>query len=159
MFEAGNASTLQGFKLMKANAAGADMLLRACPLRDWRDLDAAELKLLREPVYGRLVLFDRVTSGSRWNIFGVVARRGLPAVFGSRYFVDDGGRPSYGVNWSGQPRRSAEYIARIFNGAKPANLAVERPTEFEPEVNLRRARALRITVPPSVRTHATEVIE
>lgn len=158
MFETGNASMLQAFDLMKANATGAGLTLRAFPLRDWRDVDAADTTLVREPVDGLVVLFDRVTSANRPNIVGIASRRRLPAVYGSRYFVDDGGLLSFGVDWPVQFMRSAEYIARILDGAKPADLPVERPTQFEMVVNLHMAKVMGISVPQSVLLQATEVI-
>ena len=159
MFEAGNGSMLQGFDLMKANAAGAGLTLRAFPLRDRKDVDAAELALLREPVDGLVVLSDPVTSANRENILGVASRRRLPAAYGLRYSVDAGGLISYGVNWPAQLMRSAEYIARILDGAKPADLPVEQPTKFELVVNLKTAKALGITIPQSVLLRADEVIQ
>jgi putative ABC transport system substrate-binding protein len=158
MFEAGNASMLQGLGLMKANSLGVGLSLREFPLRDWQDVDAAYTTLLREPVDGLIVLLDRVTSANRVNIVAVASRHRVPAVYGSRYFVYDGGLLSYGVNSPAQYRRGAEYIARILDGAKPAELPVQRPTEFELLVNLHRARVMGISVPQSVLLQATEVI-
>jgi putative ABC transport system substrate-binding protein len=158
MFEADHASSLQGLELMKAGFASVGFTLRAFPLRDWKDVDAAELTLMREPVDGLAVLFDHVTSANRVNIIAVASRRRLPAVYGSRYFVDDGGLLSYGINWPAQVRRSAEYIARILDGAKPADLPVERPTEFDLVINLHAAKVMGISVPQSVLLQATEVI-
>jgi putative ABC transport system substrate-binding protein len=158
MFEADHASSLQGLELMKAGFASVGFTLRAFPLRDWKDVDAAELTLMREPVDGLAVLFDHVTSANRVNIVAVASRRRLPAVYGSRYFVDDGGLLSYGINWPAQIRRAAEYIARILHGAKPADLPVERPTEFELLVNLHTARVMGSSVPQSVLLPATEEI-
>jgi putative ABC transport system substrate-binding protein len=158
MFEAGNASMLQGFDLMKTNAATAGLTLRAFPLRDWKDVDAAEMVLLREPVDGLIVLLDRVTSANGTNIVGVASRRRIPAVYGSPTFAGDGGLLCYGVNWSAHVMRSAEYIARILDGAKPADLPVEQPTQFELVVNLSMAHAQGIAIPRSVLLQATEVI-
>jgi len=85
-------------------------------------------------------------------------RQRLPAVYGARYFVQDGGLLSYGVDGAKQFIRAADYVARILGGTKPAGLPVEQPTKFELVVNLGVARSQGIRVPKSVLFQATEVI-
>jgi putative tryptophan/tyrosine transport system substrate-binding protein len=92
------------------------------------------------------------------NLVNLAARRRLPAAYGSREFVEDGGLMSYGVDWLKHAARTADYVARILDGAKPADLPVERPTHFELLVQLQIARAQGIAIPQSVLQQATEVI-
>jgi ABC-type uncharacterized transport system substrate-binding protein len=83
----------------------------------------------------------------------------LPAMFIFKYYVDAGGLMSYGVDITSNFRRLAEYVAKILNGAKPAELPVEQPTKFELAVNLKTAKALGLELPTSLLLRADEVIE
>jgi putative ABC transport system substrate-binding protein len=82
----------------------------------------------------------------------------LPAIYGTRAFVEEGGLMSYGVNYADQLRRAAGYVDRILKGAKPGDLPIAQPTKFELVVNLNTAKALGITIPESIVRRADEVI-
>ncbi|HEV8600892.1 MAG TPA: ABC transporter substrate-binding protein [Gemmatimonadales bacterium] len=86
-------------------------------------------------------------------------KAGLPAISERRDFVDAGGLMSYGTNWLEMFRRAAGYVDKILKGARPADLPVEQPTKFEFVVNLRTAKVLGFTIPPSVLVRADEVIQ
>lgn len=83
----------------------------------------------------------------------------LPAIYEDKGYVDAGGLMSYGPNFPDLYRRSASYIDRIFKGAKPGDLPIEQPTTFEFAINLKAAKALSLTIPPSVLARADQVIE
>ena len=83
----------------------------------------------------------------------------MPAIYGVRDFIDDGGLASYGTDFVDQFRQAATYVDRILRGENPASLPVQQPIKFEFVINLRTARALGIGVPNSVQLLADEVIE
>jgi putative ABC transport system substrate-binding protein len=88
-----------------------------------------------------------------------VARNNVPAVYNLSTFARDGGLLSYGVDQVDTFRRAASYVDRILRGAKPGDLPVQFPTKFELVINLKTAKALGLTVPPTMLTLADEVIE
>src|SRR5262249_38415490 len=92
-------------------------------------------------------------------IITLAARHKLPAVYYEHSFVAAGGLMSYGVDFADQFRRAAGYVDRILKGEKPADLQVQAPNKYELAINLKTARALGLTVPPSLLATADEVIE
>jgi putative tryptophan/tyrosine transport system substrate-binding protein len=92
-------------------------------------------------------------------IITLAARHQLPTVYFQRSFVTDGGLISYGPDVADQARRAAGYVDRILKGDKPADLPVQAPTKYELVLNLKTAKALGLTVPPTLLARADEVIE
>jgi len=112
----------------------------------------------RSPNSG-LVVTVGATAVRRDLIIAAAARHRLPAIYPYRYFTNDGGLISYGPDTIEPYVRAAGYIDRILKGEKPANLPVQAPTKYELAINVKTARALGITVPPSLLLRADEVIE
>ena len=92
-------------------------------------------------------------------IIALAARHRLPAVYYERLFVTAGGLASYGPDYIDQYRRAAGYVDRILRGEKPADLPVQAPVKYELLINLKTAKALALTVPPSLLAIADEVME
>jgi putative ABC transport system substrate-binding protein len=112
--------------------------------------DGAQMLLVLSSVY-----FNR----DRPHIAALALQHGLPTMFLSKPYVEAGGLLSYGPSFTVMYRRAAEYVDRIAKGAKPSDLPIEQPTKFEMVVNLKTARALRLTLPPTLLVRADEVIE
>jgi putative ABC transport system substrate-binding protein len=101
---------------------------------------------------------DYLTFTYRARILDFAAMSRLPAIYGLREFVDDGGLMSYGTDRRDLYRRSATYVHRILTGARPADLPVEPPLKFELAINLKTARALRLAVPPALLQRADHIV-
>ncbi len=123
------------------------------------EIERAVDAFAREPNGGLIVLPNPVTIGQRELIIALAARHRLPAVYAYRYFVTDGGLMSYGVDLADLYRRAAGYVDRILKGEKPADLPVQAPTKYSQIINLKTAKALGLTIAPSLLTRADEVIE
>jgi putative tryptophan/tyrosine transport system substrate-binding protein len=106
-----------------------------------------------------IVLPDTFTTVHRDSIIALADRHQLPGVYPFRYFATRGGLVSYGVDAEDMFRRSASYIDRILKGEKPADLPVQAPTKYELVINLKTAKALGLTIPPTLLARADEVIE
>src|SRR5262249_28976228 len=119
-------------------------------------------RALRETADDRsalLVMSSPVFFNDRKRLAEFALRHKLPAAFGQREFVDLGGLLSYGPDSIASLRRVAEYVYRIAKGARPADLPLEQPTKFQLVINLKTAKALGLTIPPSLLVATDEVIE
>jgi putative tryptophan/tyrosine transport system substrate-binding protein len=123
------------------------------------DLDAAFQSMTRQRVDVVIVLQTSMLVSERRRIAALAATARLPAIYGYREHVDDGGLVSYGVDLRACFRRGAYYVDKILNGAMPSDLPVEFPTKVELVINLKTAKALGLDVPPSLLARADEVIE
>jgi putative ABC transport system substrate-binding protein len=108
---------------------------------------------------GLIVGQEGLLQANRNVITALAAKHRLPAIYRSMEFIEAGGLMAYGPNYPDLYRRAATYVDKIFKGAKPGDLPVEQPTKFELIINLRTAKALGLTIPPSLLLRADEVIQ
>ena len=123
------------------------------------DIERAVAAAWRRPNSGLIVLPGSLTLLHRKSIIALAAQHGLPAVYPYRYHVADGGLVCYGPDTIEQYRRAGGYVDRILKGEKPADLPVQAPTKYELVINLKTAKALGLTIPPTMLTIADKVIE
>jgi putative ABC transport system substrate-binding protein len=128
------------------------------PVHSDAEIETAIIGLGREPGSGLVVMPDAFTGAHRAPIISAAARNNVPAVYSYSYIARGGGLLSYGVDLQDIYRRAASYVDRILRGAKPGDLPVQLPTKYEMGVNLKTAKALGLTVPPSILARADEVI-
>jgi putative ABC transport system substrate-binding protein len=143
----------------RAAAAPLAVELQLVPLQSLADLESAFAKIHTARPHALIVLSDNFFVLERKRIVDFTAKIRLPAVYSVSVFADVGGLMVYGVNYHALFRRAATYVDRILKGTKPADLPVEQATTFELIINLKIAKALGLTIPPSLLQRADQVIE
>jgi putative tryptophan/tyrosine transport system substrate-binding protein len=133
--------------------------LQYSDVRRPEDIESAFGDARREHLDAAVVFASPILEAHRTRVADLAVQHRLPAVYHVREFVEAGGLMCYGVSFVGLYRRAAYYVDRILKGAKPADLPVEQPREFEFVINLQTAQALGLTIPPHVLLQATEIIQ
>ena len=147
---------------LKGAAAGARVRgidVRILNASTDHDLDEAFASLAKLGAGGLVVPNEPFFDSQRDKIVALSARYAVPAVYSIREYVVAGGLLSYGTSLSDSYHRAAVYLGRVLKGEKPANLPVQQPTKFELVINLKTAKTLGLTIPPSLLATADEVIE
>jgi putative tryptophan/tyrosine transport system substrate-binding protein len=147
---------LRSFEAMPRSIAAE---VRASPVRDTGEVEAAFARLGREPGGGLIVAPDAFTVVHHQLFIRLAEQHRLPAVYAFRAYVAQGAFLSYGPDPYDNFRRSASYVDRILKGAKPADLPVQQPTKFELAINLKTAKTLGLEIPDKLLALADEVIE
>jgi putative tryptophan/tyrosine transport system substrate-binding protein len=150
-----------GLLLEEAKAAtqALGVQLQAVEARSAGELDTAFAAVPRERGRGVFVPWDGTFLVHLRQIVSLAANARVPVLYGERGYVDAGGLACYGPSAIESNRRAASYVDRILKGAKPAELPIEQPTQFELAINLKTAKALGLTIPPSLLARADQVIE
>jgi putative tryptophan/tyrosine transport system substrate-binding protein len=144
---------------MQAVAPSLGVELSPLDVRDDSELERAIAAFAHAPNGGVIVAAGPAANVRREQINALVVRHLLPAVYPFRYYVESGGLISYGSDLISQYRPAAGYVDRILRGAKAADLPVQAQTKYELVINLKTAKALGLTVPPTLLARADEVIE
>ena len=158
LFEAGNPITSQFMPAIEAAAAEQKVRLIPVPVATNSDIESA-FAAFPDGLGGSLAIPGPIVVRQRKDIVTRALQRRLPGIYAYRLFVTEGGLMSYGPDIGNQFRLAAGYMDRILRGTKPTELPVQQPTKYELVVNLKTAKALGLTVPPSVLARADEVIE
>jgi ABC-type uncharacterized transport system substrate-binding protein len=139
-------------------ASAKRLQLRILKAATGSEINAAFASLV-ELQAGAMLVGDPSYYGLRGQIVALAERISIPAIYEFREFAEAGGLISYGPSLAGIYREMGLYTGKVLNGAKPADLPVQQPTTFELVINLRAAKALGLTIPPSILARADEVIE
>jgi putative tryptophan/tyrosine transport system substrate-binding protein len=147
------------FAIIQAVAPSVGLELSPVNVRDATDIERDIAAFARLGNGGAIVTASALAATHRDLIVALAARHKLPAVYSGRLIAAGGGLISYGANFADQFRRAAGYVDRILKGEKPADLPVQAPIKYELVINLKTAKALGLTVPPTLLARADEVIE
>ena len=153
-----NPAGIAQFGAIQGAAQSLGVEVSPVSVRDAGEIERAVAAFARSANAGLIVTGSASASAHRDFIIALAAKHKLPAVY-NRYMVTDGGLISFGADLIDQYRRAAGYVDRILKGEKPADLPAQAPTKYELVINLKTAKALGITVPPSLLARADEVIE
>src|SRR5215471_12425621 len=154
-----NAGSVAGASAMDSAARILGLRLQHLEILGGQGLAETFARLIQERLQALVVVTDGVTFNQRAQIGDLAIQNHVPLMCEVREFVATGCLMAYGPSYGDLARRAAFYVDRILKGAKPADLPVEQPTKFELVVNLKTAKALGLTIPPSVLARAEEVLQ
>ena len=157
--DAANPAGIAQFGAIRTTASSLGLDVSPIDIRDAGDIERAIADLGRSPGAGLVVTPSAESSAHIAQIVSLAARYKLPAVYSERFTAAHGGLISYGPERIDQFRHAAGYVDRILKGEKPADLPVQAPTKYELVINLKTAKALGLTIPPTLVAAADQVIE
>src|SRR5712691_1197287 len=159
LYNPADRSNVLVLKELQESAPALGLTLHPLAVRGPGEFEGAFAAMTRERVHALFGAAGVLTFEHRKAIVDLAARSRVPAMWGERQFVEAGGLMSYAVNFYDEVRRAAAYVDKILRGARPADLPVERPTQFELVINLKTAKALGLKIPPSLLARADRIIE
>ena len=155
----GNPIVVPQWKVIEETARSFGIDPQLLDVRRPEDLRGAFDAAAKQRAEALIVGVDGVTQGNLQLIAELVAQQRLPSIYGAKEYVNFGGLMTYGASDAHMYHRAATFVDRILKGAKPAELPVEQPTKYELVINLKTAKALGLTIPPSLLLRADQVIE
>jgi ABC-type uncharacterized transport system substrate-binding protein len=159
LFNMGNPVIPPQWDVVEASARSFRIEAKLLDVRRPEDLRKAFEVAARQRADALVVGVDGVTQANLRLIAELSARQRLPTIYGAKDYVDHGGLMTYGASDHHMYHRAATFVDRIFKGTKPADLPVEQPTKFELVINLKTAKVLGLTIPPSLLVRADQVVE
>ncbi len=159
LWNAANPALAYPWRQSQSAADALGVTLRSVEVRDPKDIEAAFALIAQEQPDALIVLQDALTLQHRKEIIDFAIQKRLPGMFVAKEWVVAGGLMSYGESLPDMYRRGAYFVDKILKGAKPADLPVEQVTKFELVLNLQTAKAMGLTIPPTILATAEEVIE
>ncbi|HLC41651.1 MAG TPA: ABC transporter substrate-binding protein [Methylomirabilota bacterium] len=159
LFNPTDPSNVLALRELEGPARVLGMELRPLEVRSPEDFEGAFSAMTSERIDALMVAAGTLTVNNAKRIADLAATIRIPAMYGTREFVDAGGLMSYSASFRDNFRRAATYVDKILKGAKPAELPVEQPTRFELVVNLKTAKTLGLTIPQTILIRADHVIQ
>lgn len=159
LFNPADASNVLGLRSAQGAARALGMELRPIAVKGPEDFESAFSTIASEGIGALLVAAGALTDSHARQIAELAAKTRVPALYGAREFVEAGGLVSYSASFTDNYRRAAAYVDKLLKGTKPEDLPVEQASKFEFVINLRTARTLGLTIPPSLLARADHVIE
>jgi len=159
LWNSANRAKAEDWRETHGTAQALGVTLQSREVRGPDDFASAFASMTTQPPDAFLTLDDPVLLNSRISIVAFAAKQRLPVIYPQRDYTDAGGLMSYGPSISDLFRRAASYVDKILKGAKPGDLPIEQPIKFEFVINLKTAKALGLTIPPSLLLRADQVIE
>ena len=144
---------------VEAAAAALGVRLQTLEARNHQEIERAFAAMIRERAGALLILPDAIFQTQRRQIAELAAKARLPAEGRMREDAEAGCLMAYGANYRDLVRRAATFVDKILKGAKPADLPIEQPTKFELVINLKTAKAIGLTIPPSLLQRADQIID
>jgi putative tryptophan/tyrosine transport system substrate-binding protein len=154
-----NPATAAQLQQAEAAARALGVRLQTLEARGPQEIDNAFAAMTKERAGALLILADAVFVNQLRQIAELAAKRRLPAIYVGTEYAEAGGLMGYSANFLDLERRAATYVDKLLKGAKPSDLPVEQPTKFELVINLRTAKAIGLTIPPSLLQRADQIID
>ena len=159
LWDSDNRASALGVRETEAGAKALGIVLQSAVARGPKDFDAAFSAMKRDRAEAVIVANSPAFTGDRRRIADLAIAHRLPMMVGAKEYAEAGALLSYGADYPDLFRLAATYVDKILKGAKPADLPIEQPTKFELVINLKTAKALGLTIPPSLLQRANEVIQ
>jgi putative ABC transport system substrate-binding protein len=159
LWDTDNRASALSVRDAEAGAPSLGISLQSVSVRNPHEFQAAFSTMKRDRAGAAILVASPAFFGHRRRLADLAVAQRLPMMVGSREYAEAGGLLSYGTDYPDLFRRAAAYVNKILNGAMPGDLPVEQPTKFELVMNLKTAKALGLTIPPSVLARADEVIQ